>query len=168
MAKTSYAIGLGSNRYRSRSPKATVACAIDALADAGATIVLARSPIVVTAPLGPGTRRYANAAALIETTLPPRELFELVQSIEARFGRRRARRWGDRTLDMDLLLWSGGIWCDDRLTLPHPAFRGRTFVLGPLAAIAPGWIDPLTGLSIRQLLTRLHRPIPVDHSRPRP
>ena len=53
-------------------------------------------------------------------------------------------------LDLDIILWSGGMW-GSAPTLPHPAFRGRAFVLAPLAEVAPAWRDPVTGLSVRQL-----------------
>jgi 2-amino-4-hydroxy-6-hydroxymethyldihydropteridine diphosphokinase len=64
-------------------------------------------------------------------------------------------------LDLDLVLWSGGAWASDRLVLPHPEFRRRTFVLAPAATIAPAWRDPLTGLTVRQLGARLNRANPV-------
>lgn len=168
MGETSYAIGLGSNRYRGRSPRATVEAAIEALTGTADVALVARSPIVDTAPLGPGSRRYANAAILIETALSPSELLQATQALERSFGRRRTRRWGDRILDLDILLWSGGCWGDAGLVIPHPEFRQRSFALGPLVAIAPAWIDPVTSLSIRQLETRQNRAIPVDRASPHP
>ena len=62
--------------------------------------------------------RQANAAILVRTDLDPPALLETCQAIERQFGRRAGRRWGDRTLDLDLLLWSGGCWVDAALTLP--------------------------------------------------
>jgi len=94
--------------------------------------------------------------------LSPPEMLERLQEIEARFGRRSGQRWSARTLDLDILLWSGGVWSDASLTIPHPAMAQRAFVLGPLRAIAPEWQHPLTGRSIRQLAARLTRPKPVD------
>lgn len=156
-----YALGFGSNRYRHGPPRRTIARALEAL-EAEAVAILARSSIVATRPLGAGVRDFANAAALAQTDCDPAELLSLCKAIERRFGRRAGRVWGDRALDIDLLLWSGGSWSDAGLTLPHPALRERAFVLDPLAAIAPDWRDPVTGLSIRQLRHRLHRPKPVD------
>jgi 2-amino-4-hydroxy-6-hydroxymethyldihydropteridine diphosphokinase len=66
-------------------------------------------------------------------------------------------------LDLDIILWSEGSWAGPELIVPHPEFRRRFFVLEPLAEIAPRWRDPLTGLTIRQLLARLRRGRPVDH-----
>ena len=65
---------------------------------------------------------------------------------------------GARVLDLDIVLWSGGAWGSPGVTIPHPAFAQRDFVLHPAAAIAPGWRDPITGRTIAQLRSRLTRP----------
>jgi 2-amino-4-hydroxy-6-hydroxymethyldihydropteridine diphosphokinase len=125
--------------------------------------VFAQSPVITSRPLGPAKRAFANAAALVSTALTPPELLTRLQIIEAHFGRkRRGRRWGARTLDLDILLWSDGIWADDILAVPHVALRERSFVLIPAAMIAPDWRDPVTGLSIRQLQSRHARPKRLD------
>lgn len=109
-------------------------------------------------PVGPSQREYANGAALVQTDLEPPEVLNLLQGIENAFGRRRqGQRWRARTLDLDIVLWTGGGWADDRLIVPHAEFRKRDFVLRPAAQIAPGWRDPLTGLTLKHLLTRLTR-----------
>ncbi len=119
------------------------------------------SPMMTTAPLGPSNRRYSNAAALVETSLPPPAALAALKRIERAFGRRRGgQAWTARVLDLDLVLWSGGCWADAALAIPHPAFRHRDFVLAPACAIAPDWRDPLTGLTLRQLRARLTRPRP--------
>lgn len=163
MGKTSYAIALGSNR--GANPRATIARALDALVGRG-VVILANSCVVASVAMGAGMRDYANAAAIVETPLEPGPLLALCKAIEAEFGRRPGRRWGDRPLDLDIILWSKGSFASDALTIPHPAFRARGFVLGPLAEIAPDWRDPLTGLSVRQLAARLAHPRPVDRLRP--
>lgn len=163
MAETSYLIGLGSNRYRGGPPRRVIARAMDALAAQGLKIVN-RSSIITNPPLGPGKRHYANAAILVQTDLPPNALLGLCKAVEIQFGRRAGRRWGDRILDLDLLLWSGGCWADPILTLPHPALEDRKFVLGPLAEIVPDWRHPLTGLTIRQHYHHVQRNMPVDRS----
>jgi 2-amino-4-hydroxy-6-hydroxymethyldihydropteridine diphosphokinase len=158
MARTSYVIGLGSNRRgRHGSPEREVRAALAALGP-----VVAASRIVASAPLGPSIRRFANAVALIETDETPPQLLDRLKAIEARFGRRRGRRWGARVIDLDIILWSGGSWADNRLSVPHTHFRERRFVLGPLATIAPGWRDPITGRTVRQLAHA------VDRRAPRP
>lgn len=158
-----YAIGLGSNRRHARygDPRAVLLAALAALESDDIEAVDA-SPIIASDPLGPSRRRYANAVALVASELSPPEMLERLQEIEARFGRRSGQRWSARTLDLDILLWSGGAWSDAALTIPHPAMAERAFVLGPLRAIAPEWQHPLTGRSIRQLAARLTRPKPVD------
>lgn len=83
-------------------------------------------------------------------------MLDELQAVETAFGRRRqGQRWRSRTLDLDIVLWSGGCWGDEDLTLPHPEFRNRDFVLAPAARIAPDWRDPISGLTLRQLRHRL-------------
>jgi 2-amino-4-hydroxy-6-hydroxymethyldihydropteridine diphosphokinase len=121
--------------------------------------VLAAAPVVETEPVGPSIRRYANSAAVIETALEPEPLLALLKRIERDFGRRASgQRWRARVLDLDLILWSGGPWASPALTIPHPLFRTRAFVLDPALAVAPDWRDPLTGLTVRQLHARLTAP----------
>lgn len=157
-AKHLYAIGIGSNRPLSRrlTPRRIVEAAVLAL-DARPLRVKAVAPVVTTRPLGPSARDYANGAVLIRTRLTPPELLDRLQALEARFGRRRQRRWGARTLDLDILLWDGGIYGSPRLSVPHPAFAERAFVLAPLRAIAARWRDPLSGLTVGQLAARSGR-----------
>ncbi|MDK2761540.1 MAG: 2-amino-4-hydroxy-6-hydroxymethyldihydropteridine diphosphokinase [Sphingopyxis sp.] len=158
-----YAIGLGSNRRHARhgDPRAVLLAALAALESADVEPVDV-SPIIASEPIGPSRRRYANAVALVASELSPPAMLERLQAIEASFGRRIGQRWSARTLDLDILLWSGGAWSDGSLTIPHPAIEQRAFVLGPLRAIVPKWQHPLHGHSIRQLAARLARPKPVD------
>lgn len=124
--------------------------------------LVARSATIQSRPLGPSRRHYANAAALVETRLDPPRLLKRLKKIECRFGRKSGgARWSSRVLDLDIILWSGGVWATPELAVPHIAFRGRSFVLDPLATIAPRWRDPLTGLTIRQLKARLDRRRPA-------
>lgn len=142
-----YVIALGSNRRgRHGAPEAEVRAALAAIGG-----VLRASPIIATAPLGPSRRRFANAAALIESEETPPALLARLKRIECAFGRRRGRRWDSRVIDLDIVLWSGGAWGNADLVIPHPQFRHRGFVLQPLNTIVPAWRDPLTGRTIRQL-----------------
>jgi 2-amino-4-hydroxy-6-hydroxymethyldihydropteridine diphosphokinase len=159
--KPRYLIALGSNVRHPRhgSPPLLLRAALKAL-DAEKRIGLAAaSRILASAPLGPSHRRYANAAAIIRSKLEPPALLVRLQALEERFGRRRqGRRWGARTLDLDIVLWSEGAWASPSLAIPHPAFREREFVLAPALEIARNWRDPLTGLTIAHLAARLrHR-----------
>jgi 2-amino-4-hydroxy-6-hydroxymethyldihydropteridine diphosphokinase len=154
-----YALALGANVHhpRHRSLRQTLLAALAAL-DQSPISVLAAAPMVRSRPVGPSRRTYVNAAALISTDLAPPELLRHMQRIEFAFGRRRRGQPGRaRTLDLDIILWSGGIWATSDLQIPHPAFRTRCFVMQPLAAICPLWRDPVTHLTIRQLNARLDR-----------
>jgi 2-amino-4-hydroxy-6-hydroxymethyldihydropteridine diphosphokinase len=73
-------------------------------------------------------------------------------TLEQERGRTRTSFRGARTLDLDLILYGDRIVDDASLTIPHPRFRDRRFVLEPLASIAPHWVDPITGQTMRQLL----------------
>lgn len=158
---TTYLIALGSNRpSRHGDPKATLIAGFAALPGR----IAARSPVISSAPIGPSLRRYANAAALVESDLAPPAMLAALKAIEQAFGRRRGRRWGARTIDLDIVLWSGGRWRSRALTIPHRAFRVRDFVLTPAAALAPDWRDPVTGLTLRQLRTRLTRARAIPRS----
>lgn len=158
-----YLIALGSNARHRRfgAPRQVLAAALERLAAEGVRVVAA-APVVETNPVGPSLRRYANSAALIETDLEPEAVLALLKRIERDFGRRASgRRWRARVLDLDLVLWSGGPYASPALTIPHPLFRERAFVLTPAAAIAPAWRDPLTGATLRQLHARLTGPRPL-------
>ncbi len=161
--KQRYLIALGSNmrHHRHGSPERVLAAAVKAMKREGAK-VRAVSPVTRSTAIGPSKRRYANGAALIESKLAPDQLLDLLKTIERDFGRRPGGQcWASRVLDLDIVLWSGGPWFSPGLTIPHVEFRSRAFVLRPALAIAPRWRDPLTGLSLRQLHTRLTRPRPI-------
>ncbi len=158
-----YAVALGSNRRHGRhgDPSSVIAAALAQFAAAG-TWVTAVSATVPSAPLGPSRRRYANAAALIETTLAPPALLAQLKSIERAFGRRPGQRWGARVLDLDIILWSGGLWNTPALSIPHPLWRTRRFVTDQLLQISPNWRDPLSNRTVRQTAHCLRRAQPVD------
>ncbi|MCW2287160.1 2-amino-4-hydroxy-6-hydroxymethyldihydropteridine diphosphokinase [Leucobacter luti] len=85
----------------------------------------------------PDAPRYLNGVATAETTLTPHELLDVVQRVEAVHGRTREVRWGDRTLDIDIVLFGGRVIQDERLTVPHPRAHERDFVLAPWLALDP-------------------------------
>ena len=158
-----YLVALGSNVRHPHfgAPRRVLAAAMAALDGEGGH-VLARAPIVETAPMGPSHRRYANGACLVRTERDPEAMLRHLQCIEHRFGRRRmGRRWRARVLDLDIVLWNGGAYAVPDLTIPHPAFRERAFVLAPVTQIAGDWRDPISGLSTRQLFARLTKPHPL-------
>lgn len=155
-AQHTYLIALGSNQRHPYfgAPRALVAVAAELL-DETLGGVIAVSPVIETAPLGPSHRRYANAALVLQSDLDPPGLLRCLHEVEAALGRvRRGQRWRARVLDLDIVLWSGGIFTAPDLAIPHPLFRERDFVLRPAATIAPDWRDPVSGLTLRQLLAR--------------
>ena len=103
-----------------------------------------------TEPVGgpAGQPQYINAAGIIRTTLPPMELLDTLQKIEAAFGRVRDERWGARTLDIDILLYADRIIELPTLTIPHVEMLRRQFVLEPANEIAADWVHPLTKKTI--------------------
>jgi len=127
--------------------RATIEWALRALDRAEGVRVVARSRLFTTEPVGGpvGQPRFLNGAFAVETTRTPHDLLALLLELEARAGRvrSRARTNGPRTLDLDLLAFGDRTVCDARLELPHPRMAERTFVLEPLATIAPDLV--LTG-----------------------
>ncbi len=117
--------------------------------------VVAVSTFYDTAPVGYLDQpRFLNAALLLETELGPLQLLESLLAIERTMGRDRAATVakGPRVIDLDVLLFGDVVMATPVLTLPHPAMRERRFVLEPLAEIAPGMIDPVTGRTMAELL----------------
>jgi 2-amino-4-hydroxy-6-hydroxymethyldihydropteridine diphosphokinase len=118
------------------------------------------SETIETWPVGEGTEDqnlYLNAVAVGETDLPARDLLDALLSIEEAFGRVRPYQHAPRTLDLDLILLGTDIVVENGLEVPHPRFRDRFFVLGPLAEVAPEMVDPVTGLKVGELLRALLR-----------
>lgn len=152
-----YVIALGSNRRHVRhgNPRALIE---EALRRLPGTLLL-RSDTICTRPLGPSNRTYANAAAVIKSSLMPPALLAGLQGIERDLGRvRSGQAWRARTMDLDIILWSEGVWTTPPLTIPHKEFRARAFVLTPLSTIVPEWRDPGCGRSVKQLHARLLKP----------
>lgn len=162
---STYLIALGSNRRHHvfGAPVGVVRAAMEECAALGT--VTARSPMIASPPMGAAQRRFANAALVLESELAPSSLLTALKRMEREFGRRRGQRWGDRVLDLDIVLWSGGRWASGlgkaSLTIPHPPYTQRAFVLTPARAIAPDWRDPVSGLTIAHHHARLTRPRPM-------
>ena len=176
-------IALGSNQQAAEaSPQSIVERAIEALRGSGLVIrKISRFYLTPCFPVGAGPD-YVNAACLLETTWSPSEVIETLHSIEQEFGRKRIQRWGQRTLDLDLIgvedvvcpslkthdkwrnldLMTQKIEAPTELIVPHPRMQDRAFVLIPMMDIAPDWVHPILGLSVSEMLDGLPSGEKVD------
>ncbi len=150
-------VGLGSNlgdreRY--------LRDGVEAMGGLPGTEVVRVSSLYDTEPVGgePGEPRYLNAVAELETALPARQLLDGLLELEARAGRPRTGRAGPRVLDLDLLFYDREILEEVGLSVPHPRYAERSFVLVPLVELAPDWTDPRTGFRMDTLLKERTRP----------
>lgn len=171
-------VALGANLpFGGESPAETLRQALQAIAKEGLT-VLAVSPFYATPcfPAGSGPD-YVNAAAVLagNDESDATSLLAILHAVENQFGRVRNKRWGMRTLDLDLLALGDSVMPDpatqdswrllpaeaqvratpDQLILPHPRLQDRAFVLVPLADVAPDWVHPRTGASVAEMLAAL-------------
>jgi 2-amino-4-hydroxy-6-hydroxymethyldihydropteridine diphosphokinase len=148
------AIALGSNLGDREAHLAFAVAALGRLVDR-----LAVSSWIETDPVGVGDQpRFLNGAVAGDTGLPARALLDALLRIEAERGRVREPgdpEKGSRTLDLDLILYGDSIIDEPGLQVPHPRFRERLFVLEPLAEVAGDWTDPVTGLTVSALRSRL-------------
>ena len=130
---------------------AMLSAAIDRLRTLPDVTIEAVSSLYDTPPWGDENQeRFLNAAVQLRTALSPHALLDAVKAIEADLGRKPSRRWGPRAIDIDIVHMAGVALRDDRLTLPHPHWRERAFVLAPLAEIAPELV--IDQLAVRDAL----------------
>ncbi len=161
-------IGLGANLATVfGSPLSTLNAALQLMPSLGIKVVRCSSFYQTPAMARDVQPPYVNAVAVVESTMPARELLGALHHIEAQFGRVRRLRWAPRTLDLDLLDYEGQIVTDVGprgleagigplpLALPHPGVPYRGFVLIPLAEVAPHWCHPVSGEGISELLRAL-------------
>ncbi len=141
-------VALGSNLGDRR---ATLDAALAALARAPGVSLVATSRVYETEPVGPPQGPYLNAVAELHTRLDPRELLRLLLRTEAAAGRRRTRRHGPRSLDLDLLFYGDRCLDEPDLVVPHPRLHERSFVLEPLCELAPDWVHPRLGRTVSEL-----------------
>lgn len=171
-----YLIALGANLSSPAGvPELTLRAAINRLARSGARgMRVSRFFRTPCFPPGAGPD-YVNAAARLRLDGGPRRMLDLLHAVEDEFGRKRVWRWGQRTLDLDLLAAGGQVAPDrathdrwrelppesriahtpDRLILPHPRLQDRAFVLVPLADVAPQWRHPVLAVTVREMLAAL-------------
>lgn len=114
--------------------------------------VLKVSTFIETEPYGVTDQpRFLNGACMVKTELSPLELLRLLLSVEEEMGRVRLRHWGERNIDLDLLLYEGVIMDTEELRLPHPDMANRDFVMLPLAELAPSLIHPVLQKTMQEL-----------------
>jgi len=133
-------IGLGGNLDEPATRLRRTLARLDQLPD---TRVIRHSALYGSRPVGPADQPdFINAAAELETELTPLTLLDELQRLENEAGRVRTRHWGERTLDLDILLFDDRVVHETRLRIPHPELEHRGFVLVPLAEIAPALCLP--------------------------
>lgn len=137
---------------------ATIAAAMERVGATAGVSVIAISTLVETVAIrldGPDDTHpnYLNGVALVDTTLSAPALLAVLHDIEDRFGRTRTERWGDRTLDLDLIVF-GDLIEDGNLVVPHPRAHERAFVLAPWLELDPDAVIPGHG-PIRELHERV-------------
>jgi 2-amino-4-hydroxy-6-hydroxymethyldihydropteridine diphosphokinase len=156
-------IALGSNLTGPwGTPRQTLQRALEEMKHHNITVEKV-STLIETSPFGVTNQpNFVNAVAIVDTALAPEALMQALHMIEKRAGRKRLKRWGPRTLDLDLLDYYGLLRKQRRtsikpLVLPHPGILLREFVLVPLVEIAPQWKHPVTRQSAALTLRQLSR-----------
>jgi 2-amino-4-hydroxy-6-hydroxymethyldihydropteridine diphosphokinase len=145
-------VGLGANLG---AREETLRRAVELLGSADGVDVLAVSQLRETDPVGVVDQPpFLNGAVAIETALAPRDLLDLLLEIERSLGRVREKRWGPRTIDLDLLVYGNEVVAEPGLRVPHPHLHERRFALEPLAELAPELDVPGRG-QVSALLTAL-------------
>lgn len=128
--------------------------AVDALGNAPGFKVKIASPVYETEPVGKKDQpQFLNAAAELDSLLSPDSVLVNLQQIERLVGRTPSQKWGPREIDLDLIYVGNLVVKSPMLRLPHPEVAMRRFVLTPLAAIAPDFVDPLRKRTLRDLLS---------------
>jgi len=161
-------VALGGNEGDARK---TVLDAAGELAAAFGDVTLSKLYQTPAFPAGAGPD-FVNAACVFSSERTPEDILAILHGIEADFGRERVVRWGQRTLDLDLIACGDHVlpdvtrllaWMDldisaqqthapDQLLLPHPRVQDRPFVLVPLVDVAPDWVHPVLGKTVVEML----------------
>ena len=141
-------VALGSNLG---DKEANLRRALELLIERGVEIVKT-STFISTEPYGVTDQpQFLNGVCEVRTSLVPLALLHTLLEIEQEMGRVRLRHWGERNIDLDLLLYEDVVLDTEELKLPHPDMQNRDFVLLPLAEIAPELVHPILQKSIEEL-----------------
>ena len=97
-----------------------------------------------------------NGVLKIETKFSPVELFDFLKKIEEKLGRKESVKWSEREIDLDVLFYNDLVYRDEKITIPHIGIAERDFVLKPLSEIAPEFIHPVLGISIKDLSAQIN------------
>ena len=129
-------IGLGANLD---DPAQQIKDALSELDQLPNSQLVKQSSLYRSKPVGPQDQPdFVNAVAMLATKLEPIALLDALQDLEQKHGRIRKRHWGERTLDLDIILYGDQTLSTERLTVPHAFAQERSFVMFPLLEIAPG------------------------------
>jgi 2-amino-4-hydroxy-6-hydroxymethyldihydropteridine diphosphokinase len=132
--------------------KKTILTAVELLANTPTFENIHISNFYITEPYGLSRQRdFVNCVLKLESSVSARELLNRIQEIELRLGRTRTVRWGERTIDIDILFFGDKIIQEPDLVIPHPGIQKRSFVLKPLCELCPDLIHPLLGRTIKSL-----------------
>ena len=152
-------VGLGSNLGER---EAQIRQALEAMAALPETELVRASSLYDTEPVGDTDQpNFLNAVAELETDLTAQQLLWNLLLIEKRLGRERTRRWGPRTIDLDLLTYGGEVIEEGNLRVPHPELTRRAFVLVPLVELDPLLVHPVTGETMLAHLSKLGAKPPI-------
>jgi len=152
-------VGIGSNLG---DREFLIRKAVESLRQLPQTNVSGVSSLYDTEPVGETEQPpFLNAVAWIETELLPRELLWQMLLIEKRMGRVRSKRWGPRSIDLDLLFYDDELIDEPDLQVPHPEAHRRAFVLLPLLELDPNFRHPVTGETVRRMIQKLPPNPPV-------
>jgi 2-amino-4-hydroxy-6-hydroxymethyldihydropteridine diphosphokinase len=154
-------IGFGSNLGDLIANYATAARKISALSGVAS---LKSSPLYHSEPLSPHDEPqpwYLNGIFEIATQIPPHTLFYALKRIEKDMGRVQRRKWAPRVVDLDILFYDRLVYRDDIIGIPHGELANRRFVLQPLCDLAPDFIHPEFGFTVRELLNACGDPLRI-------
>ncbi|MDO9529509.1 MAG: 2-amino-4-hydroxy-6-hydroxymethyldihydropteridine diphosphokinase [Syntrophales bacterium] len=146
-------VGIGSNLG---NPIGNCLRAVELISSLNEVEVLQRSSLYRTEPVGFSEQcPFVNCVIEAKTTLSAHFFLKSLHQIEDDMGRVRTEKWGPRTVDLDILLYGQNTIGDETLIIPHPELHKRRFVLVPLCEIAPDFVHPAFGISVKELLDSL-------------